>query len=201
MRKLLPSEVAGSRVAQQLASPLKRRSDGYTEKCCAANEEAGEVCMDQTEFLLEYLKEQYAQARQHETRQTNATTFLTAAAAAILALAFKDGTPRKEMWWVGIVVVLIGAANLAINQAHYRGNRYHTTVAGKTRKALEKAITAWTVDKPTKIRTDALAEFQSKKKPDPSIGETVHRALTFVPVGIALVGAAVVVFLLSWGRP
>jgi hypothetical protein len=45
--------------------------------------------MDQTALLLEYLKEQYTQARQHETRETNATTFLTALAGALLAWGSK----------------------------------------------------------------------------------------------------------------
>ncbi|MBB3695853.1 hypothetical protein [Sphingomonas sp. BK580] len=52
--------------------------------------------MDASQLLLEYLKEQYAQARQHETRQAAATTFLTAAGGAVLGVAVKDGHLLRE---------------------------------------------------------------------------------------------------------
>jgi hypothetical protein len=90
------------------------------------------------------------------------------------------------------VVALIGVANWGINEAHYRGNRYHTKVAGKTRQALERAITSWSVDKPSQIRSSVLKDL---KWENTSVGEKVHRALTFVPVGLVVLGAAVVVFL------
>ena len=128
--------------------------------------------MEKTALLLEYLKEQYAQARQHETRQTNATTFLTAAAGVILGLMFKDGIPRPDTWWIGLVVFLIGLANLWINNAHFEGNRFHTSVAGATRRALETAITGWAIDgsdKPTTIRSKILEEH-GLRGPDISIG-------------------------------
>jgi len=108
--------------------------------------------VEKTALLLEYLKEQYAQARQHETRQTNATTFLTAAAGVILGLMFKDGIPRPDTWWIGLVVFLIGLANLWINNAHFEGNRFHTSVAGATRRALETAITGWAIDGSDNLR-------------------------------------------------
>lgn len=151
--------------------------------------------MEKTALLLEYLKEQYAQARQHETRQTNATTFLTAAAGVILGLMFKDGIPRPDTWWIGLVVFLIGLANLWINNAHFEGNRFHTSVAGATRRALETAITGWAIDgsdKPTTIRSKILEEH-GLRGPDISIGYKVHRALRFVPIGIMAVGIVVVV--------
>jgi hypothetical protein len=96
--------------------------------------------MDQTTLLLEYLKEQYAQARQHETRQTNATTFLTAAAGVVLGLALKDGAIHSTSWFAGVIMMLIGVANWLINKAHFEGNRYHTAVAGRTRRNLTKDI-------------------------------------------------------------
>jgi hypothetical protein len=96
--------------------------------------------MEKTALLLEYLKEQYTQARQHETRQTNATTFLTAAAGAILGFVFKDGVVNAKSLWMGIVILGVGVANYQINSVHFKGNRFHTDLAGETRKELEKAL-------------------------------------------------------------
>jgi hypothetical protein len=146
--------------------------------------------MDQTQLLLEYLKEQYTQARQHETRQTNATTFLTAAAGVLLGIAFKEGALRSETWWVGLLIFLVGLANLVINEAHYAGNRFHTAVAGRTRRALEEAITTWTVDRPSEIRREIL-EKHGLKGPDVAIGQKVYSALRFVPIGVMVVGVVI----------
>jgi len=147
--------------------------------------------MDKTTLLLEYLKEQYAQARQHETRQTNATTFLTAAAAVVLGFVFKDGALRPEVWWVGIIVALIGVANLWINEAHFKGNRLHTAIAGKTRRALEAAINGWREDdRPTQLRRAALADH-GLKGPNVSVGKIVHSALRIVPIGVTCTGVVV----------
>lgn len=143
--------------------------------------------MDQTALLLEYLKEQYTQARQHETRQTNATTFLTAAAAVLLSVMLRDGLTHPETWWIGLAVALVGLANWLINKAHYKGNRFHTTAAGKTRRALEEAIGAWTVSKPSEIRSEALLEL-GLRGPGISVGEKVHAALQRVPIGVIVVG-------------
>ena len=157
--------------------------------------------MEKTELLLEYLKEQYAQARQHETRQTNATTFLTAAAAVVLGFVVKDGELRPEVWWLGIIVALIGAANLWINEAHFEGNRLHTAIAGETRRALENAIGDWTEfgpahapesDRPTHLRKKALAD-KGLRGPNVSVGGKVHAALRIVPIGVILIGIAIAV--------
>lgn len=94
--------------------------------------------MDTSQLLLEYLKEQYTQARQHETRPTATTTFLTAAGGAVLGLAVKDGHSLREQWWLGLVVACLGMANIAILRAHQLGNRFHTDLAGKVRRRLEK---------------------------------------------------------------
>ena len=147
--------------------------------------------MDQTEFLLEYLKEQYTQARQHETRETNATTFLTALAGALLGLAFKEGAIRPESWWIGALLVLIGLTNWWINRVHFKGNRFHTAVAGETRRSLEKAISEWTVLKPTDIRKKILIDHELRG-PESSIGQNVHEALSWVPRGVIALGILVI---------
>jgi hypothetical protein len=148
--------------------------------------------MEKTQLQLEYLKEQYAQARQHETLRTNVTTFLTAAAGVTLGLIFRDGKLSSDLWWAGVIVAVIGAANFWINKAHYRGNRLHMAVAGKTRRAIENAVVGWTDDRPTQLRDDALTE-QGLKGPDISVGGIVQTAIQMVPVGIMLLGIALAV--------
>jgi len=146
--------------------------------------------MDQTNLLLEYLKEHYTQARQHENRQTSATAFLTSAVGLLLGVALKDGLDREDSW-IGILVALTGLANWLINEAHFEGNRFHTSVASATRKALEKAIPEWTAKKPTEIRKHVLAERKLT-----SVGKMVHEALRFVPIGVIALG--VVVAIVPW---
>ena len=146
--------------------------------------------MDQTNLLLEYLKEHYTQARQHENRQTSATTFLTSAVGLLLGVALKDGLGREDSW-IGILVALIGLANWLINEAHFTGNRFHTSVASATRKALERAIPEWTVKTPTEIRKKVLAERGLA-----SVGEMVQKALRFVPIGVIALG--LVVAIIPW---
>jgi hypothetical protein len=152
--------------------------------------------MDQTAFLLEYLKEQYTQARQYETRETNATTFLTALAGALLGLGFKEGAIRPGSWEIGALLILIGLANLWINRAHFRGNHYHTAVAGETRRSLEKAIPEWTAgSKPTEIRNRILADHKVRA-PESGFREDVHEALSWVPRGVIALGVLVVLMAL-----
>lgn len=86
--------------------------------------------MDFTTLLVEYLKEQYTQARQHETRQTTSTAFLTAASGVLLGLSLKDGAIKPDGWWIGALIILVGLANWWINEAHQIGNRFHTKLAG-----------------------------------------------------------------------
>jgi hypothetical protein len=112
--------------------------------------------MEQTTLLLEYLREQYSQARQHETIEANATTFLTGSAGVVLGFSLKKGSLNTNGLWVGIIVFLIGLANFRLNAAHFTGNRFHTGVAGRTRRALEEAIRDWTVETPTQIRKGVL---------------------------------------------
>jgi hypothetical protein len=152
--------------------------------------------MDQTALLLEYLKEQYTQARQHENREANTTTFLTALAGGLLGLGFKDGVIRPESWWIGALLILVGLANWWINSVHFKGNRYHTAVAGETRRSLEKAIAGWTVSKPTDIRRKILADH-GLKGPESSIGKSVHDALSWVPWGVIALGV-LVILLARW---
>ncbi len=147
--------------------------------------------MDQTTLLLEYLKEQYTQARQHENREANTTTFLTALAGALLGLGFKDGAIHPENWWIGALLILVGSANLWINSVHFKGNRYHTAVAGETRRSLEKAIADWNVPKPTEIRKKILADHGLKGS-ESSIGKSVHTALKWVPLGVIALGILVI---------
>jgi hypothetical protein len=151
--------------------------------------------MDQTALLLEYLKEQYTQARQHETRETNATTFLTALAGALLGLGFKDGAIHPQSWWIGALLILIGLANWWINRVHFKGSRYRTAVAGEIRRSLEKAIPEWTVPKPTESRNKILADHKLGG-PESSIGQKVHEALSWVPLGVIALGALVVLIAL-----
>jgi hypothetical protein len=143
--------------------------------------------MEKTQLQLEYLKEQYAQARQHETLRTNVTTFLTAAVGVLLGLVFKEGRLNPDLWWAGVAVALIGVANFLINRAHYKGNRLHTAIAGKTRLAIEKAIQGWADDTPTQLRKEALEEH-GLKGPGISVGGIVQRAIQIVPIGVMLLG-------------
>jgi hypothetical protein len=144
--------------------------------------------MEKTQLQLEYLKEQYAQARQHETLRTNATAFLTAAAGVFFGLIVKDGKLTPQFWWAGLIVALIGVANLWINKAHFRGNRLHTAIAGKTRRAIEDGIEGWTTkDKPTQLRSEALEEHGLKGS-DISVGGIVHAAVQLIPIGVVLLG-------------
>lgn len=154
--------------------------------------------MDQTGLLIEYLKEQYTQARQHENRQTTSTSFLTGAAGIVLGFAVKDGMPKPHAWWLGIVLVLIGAANLWINRQHFIGNRFHTALAGETRRAIESAIEPWTVDRPTFLRNTVLKNH-NLKGPDASIGKSIHGALRVVPIGVILIGIAIGAIALTGG--
>jgi hypothetical protein len=145
--------------------------------------------MEKTQLQLEYLKEQYAQARQHETLRTNVTTFLTATAGVILGLIFKEGRLISELWWGGIVVALVGAANFWINRSHFKGNRLHTAIAGKTRRAIEDTIQGWTGDKPTQIRKEALKD-EGFSGPNVSVGGTIQSAIQIIPIGIMILGCA-----------
>ena len=112
--------------------------------------------MEASQLLLEYLKEQYTQARQHETRQTAATTLLTAAGAAILSLSSNNGHFLQDRWWVGIIVALLGAANIGILTAHHLGNRFHTKLAGKVRHRLEEMCEWHGGATATDLRAEAL---------------------------------------------
>ena len=152
--------------------------------------------MDQTSLLLEYLKEQYTQARQHENREANTTTFFTALAGALLGLAFKGGTILPESWWIGAVLILIGLVNLWVNSVHFKGNRYHTALAGETRRAIENAIGDWTSPKPTDMRKKILADH-GFRGPESSIGKSVHEALSWVPRGVIAMGI-LVILLTRW---
>jgi hypothetical protein len=152
--------------------------------------------VDQSTLLLEYLKEQYTQARQHETLRTNATTFLTAAAGAILGFKFSQGHFVSENWWVGALVMLVGGANFLINRAHFAGNRFHTKIAGNTRREIENAIN-WSGRRPTELRADAIKDLGFKA--DDSVGARVHAAIQNVPLGVMIVGAAILVASLLLG--
>ena len=150
--------------------------------------------MEKTQLQLEYLKEQYTQARQHETLRTNVTTFLTAAAGVTLGLIFKGGELSSALWWAGIIVALIGAANYWINRAHFRGNRFHTAMAGETRRAIEKSTQGWTDDTPTQIRSKVLKDH-GFEGPKISIGGTIQSAIQLVPIGLMILGVALAAWL------
>lgn len=151
--------------------------------------------MDTSQLLLEYLKEQYTQARQHETRQTAATTFLTAAAGAVLGFAVRDGHLLREQWWLGLVVASLGLANIAILRAHQLGNRFHTNLAGKVRRRLEE-MCEWDGRKTaSELRIEAL-EDMGLRGPKVTIGGKVHERLRLIPTLMVTVGLAVAA--LTW---
>jgi hypothetical protein len=122
---------------------------------------------------------------------------------------FKDGLPRPETWWMGLIVFLIGVANLLICKAHFIGNRYRNDLAGMTRHALEDAINDWKApysftasgknlqidnDRPTSIRREALKK-NNLLGSDKSVGQQIYRALTLVPFGMMVLGIGVAVIL------
>jgi len=148
--------------------------------------------MEPAQLLIEYLQEQYTQARQHETRQTAATTFLTAAAGAVLGLALRDGHLIKAQWWIGLVVAGLGLANIGILAAHQIGNRFHTRLAGKVRRRLEEMCDWKGRRTATDLRIEALREM-GLNGPDITIGGLVHSRLRLIPmfmVGVGLSAAA-----------
>ena len=159
-------------------------------------EDTEEPNVDQSQILLEYLKEQYTQSRQHESRQSTATAFLLAAAGTLIGFAIKDEFLKPGTWWLGLVIFLLGAANAWINHAHFRGNRFHVKLAGKVRKALEDTCTEWTVQRPTALRQMALQEL-GLNGPDVSIGKFVYRALQIIPVFIMAAGLLLVILSLN----
>ena len=146
--------------------------------------------MDASALLLEYLKEQYTQARQHETRQTAATTFLTAAAAAVLGLVLNEGHLERGHWWLGLVVALLGLANLRILAAHQLGNRFHTKLAGKVRHRLEDMCDWDGAPTATNLRIDALREM-GLAGPDVSIGGLVYDRLRLIPILMVALGLGI----------
>jgi hypothetical protein len=142
--------------------------------------------MDQETLLLEYLKHQWSERSFHQDGAIKVTAFLTAAAGVVLGLAFKEGASSSNALASGVVLFLIGLANLKINQAYLIGNRYRNSVSGKSRRALEKAIQKWTVETPTEIRkTILLAEGLN---PDVSIGMKIHDALMGIPIATMIIG-------------
>ena len=142
--------------------------------------------MDQQTLLLEYLKHQWSERSFHQDGAIKVTAFLTAAAGAVLSLAFKEGANSHSAFASGIVLFLIGLANLKINQAYLIGNRYRNAVSGKTRRALEKAIQRWTVETPTEIRKSIL--LAEGLNPDVSIGIKIHGALMGIPIATMIIG-------------
>jgi|ERR1700733_11807647 len=143
--------------------------------------------MNQATFLLEYLKEHYTQARQHETLRTNSTTLLTAAAGVVIGIAFKDGKVQPQMWWAGIVLILIGLACRRIQEAHFNGNRFHTQCAGLTRLELVGIIPNWVGQTPDQIRNAAMTTCGIEG----SVGRTIQAQFRLVPMGIIGLGTII----------
>ena len=148
--------------------------------------------MEPAPLLIEYLKEQYTQARQHETRQTAATTFLTSASAAVLALAVKDGQLIHGQWWLGVTVMCLGLANIGILSAHQIGNRFHTKLAGKVRHRLEELCDWNGGHTPTDLRKEALQEM-NLYGPDVSIAGIVYDRLRWIPAVMIAAGLLITI--------
>jgi hypothetical protein len=148
--------------------------------------------MDKANLLLEYLKEQYAQARQHETRQTASVTFLTAAAGVVAAFGFKDGAPRESAGVVGLIVAVIGLLGMVVSYVHYVGNRFHTRLSGRVRRALEDELAKgapWDKDqKPSELRNEVIGGHWWLKEKDRSVGMLTTAALTSIPFATAMLG-------------
>jgi hypothetical protein len=151
--------------------------------------------MEHQALLMEYLKEQYQQARQHETRQTNATVFLTAAAGAVFGYMAKNGIIEDGSIWFGLILIFLGGANCWINKAHFNGNRFHVKLAGKVRREIERSIESWpkSIKKTSTLRQEALSDM-GLLGPDVSIGENVYRALQVVPIGVFILGSVILAF-------
>ena len=92
------------------------------------------------------------------------------------------------------MVALIGLANFLINRAHFKGNRLHTAIAGKTRRAMEAAITGWSNDTPTQLRKEALEEH-GLRGPDISVGGIIQDAIQKIPIGIMVLGVVLAMVL------
>ena len=146
--------------------------------------------MEQHTLLLEYLKEQYAQARQHETLRTNCTTFLTASSGLILGFNSKNGDLSGNMYF-GLLIFLNGLANYQINKSHFFGNRFHTTVAKYVRTQLE-IIPTWEVLKPIECRRQAIEELGFKNLGIKNVGDHVQKYIQRVPCGVMAIGLVLV---------
>lgn len=165
--------------------------------------------MEKTTLLLEYLKEQYTQSRQYETRQTASIAFMTAAAGAIAGLALKDGALRQDAWWVGLILFVLGLTSFTIAREHHRGIRFHAAMAHETRKALEATLVGWTSgtgtardmaadseatkgrpasDRPTDIH-EAVSARLGIERADAGLTQNNSAALLMVPTMIMGVGA------------
>lgn len=153
--------------------------------------------MEKATLLLDYLKEQYAQARQHETRQTASVTFLTAAAGVVAAFGFKDGAPRQSAAVVGLIVAGIGLLGLLISWVHYAGNRFHTSVSGCVRVALERELAKdapWDSNqKPSDLRKVVIDNTWWLKNSTRSVGSLTTGVLILVPVLTLVLGVAMAV--------
>lgn len=154
--------------------------------------------MEKSQLLLEYLKEQYTQARQHETRQTAATTFLTTASGAILGLSMSGGKIMHDQWWLGLVVAGLGFANLLILSAHHIGNRFHTSLAGKVRRRLEEICDGDSGLTTADLRQQALEDMKLSG-PDVSIGAIVYKRLRLIPWLIVVAGLLVAILAICLG--
>jgi hypothetical protein len=142
--------------------------------------------MDQETLLLEYLKHQWSERSFHQDGAIKVTAFLTATAGVVLSVALKENASSSNALATGIMLFLVGLANLRINQAYLIGNRYRNSVSGKTRRTLEKAIQKWTVETPTEIRKAIL--LAQGLNPDVSIGIKIHGALMGIPIATMIIG-------------
>lgn len=100
---------------------------------------------------------------------------------------------------MGLVVALLGLANIGVLSAHQLGNRFHTKLAGKIRQALEARCTDWEeTPKATALRSSALEEMDLRGQ-EISIGGLVHFRLRLIPVLLTALGIAIAFAALAFG--
>lgn len=142
--------------------------------------------MTQDDFLIEYMTEHYAHARDHEHLLAQITSILSAASSVLIGLAV-DGFPHTlVLGGMGLLVVLISVLNLRLNWLHRNRADAHMEAAGAIRDDFETRL--WIAEK-----HNAPSTFR-KKFDDVKTGRLTS-TWNMVPLLFGVAGAA----LLAWG--